>query len=136
MSDLISRQDAIKELESGKDKKAKGEIGGFYNQNKERIIEHFVRLPSAQTEHATCYLDSPCEYQNINIALPTAERKKGKWEEESTFDVDENGDQIIQEWQSARCSVCGKYHTTPYMYYFNVYNYCPNCGARMEGKDE
>ena len=26
---------------------------------------------AAQPEHATCYLDSPCEYQNINIALPS-----------------------------------------------------------------
>lgn len=30
-------------------------------------------LPSAQQEHATCYLDSPCEYQNINIELPSAQ---------------------------------------------------------------
>ena len=73
----------------------------------------------------------PCEDY-----MSTAEPKRGKWEEKSTFDIDENGDQIIKEWQSARCSVCGRYHTTPYMYYFNVYNYCPNCGARMEGKDE
>lgn len=49
----------------------------------------------------------------------------GKWEEKSVF---EGG---IQEWQSARCSVCNKYHTTPYLYYFDNFNYCPNCGARM-----
>lgn len=60
--------------------------------------------------------------------------KRGKWEEKSTFGIDESGDQIIQEWQSARCSVCGRYHTTPYMYYFDIYNYCPNCGAKMRGE--
>lgn len=38
----------------------------------------------------------------------------------------------IDEWQSARCSKCGKYHITPYLYYFDDYNYCPNCGAKME----
>ena len=36
----------------------------------------------------------------------------------------------IEEWQSAKCSKCGKYHTTPYLYYFTDYAYCPNCGVR------
>lgn len=49
----------------------------------------------------------------------------GKWEERSVFE------DSIQQWQSARCSVCEKYHTTPYLYYFDNFNYCPNCGARM-----
>ena len=56
-------------------------------------------------------------------------RKRGKWEEK---EVHEKGTlEDIEEWQSARCSVCGKYHTAPYMYYFNNYNFCPNCGAKM-----
>lgn len=54
----------------------------------------------------------------------------GKWEDQ---EVVENK-KIIEEWQSAKCSVCGKYHTTPYMYYFDDFNYCPNCGADMRGK--
>lgn len=53
--------------------------------------------------------------------------KVGKWLEKEVID-----DKVIEEWQSARCSVCDKYHTTPYMYYFSRYNYCPNCGAKME----
>ena len=53
MGDLISRQMAIKELESGKDKKAKGEIGGFYNQIIENDIEKLKKLPSAQSEIKT-----------------------------------------------------------------------------------
>ena len=62
-------------------------------------------------------------------ALPSADRPSGEWTEKEVM-VDE--DTNITEWQSARCSVCGKYHTTPYMYYFDNFNYCPNCGARME----
>lgn len=61
---------------------------------------------------------------------PTAdvvERKRGKWEERKVI---EDG-KVIEEWQSARCSVCGKFHTTPYMYYFDDFAYCPHCGARM-----
>lgn len=60
--------------------------------------------------------------------IPSAEpeRKKGKWMEKETFD---NADYEIPVWQSARCSVCGKYMTAPYGYYFKVFPYCPNCGS-------
>ena len=60
----------------------------------------------------------------------TPKRKTGKWEEKAVSD-----EKVIDEWQSARCSACGKYHTAPYMYYFNNYNFCPNCGARMTEAD-
>lgn len=57
------------------------------------------------------------------------EKKKGTWKEKSViFTEDVPG---MDSWQSARCSVCGKYHTTPFMYYFDNFNYCPNCGADM-----
>lgn len=62
-------------------------------------------------------------------AQPTADVREnvhGEWEEKEI--ITEN---VIEEWQSARCSKCGKYHTTPYMYYFDNYNFCPNCGACM-----
>ena len=58
------------------------------------------------------------------------EPMEGKWEEKETFCVTDD-DPIISQWQSARCSECGKYHTTPYMYYFDNYNFCPHCGAKM-----
>lgn len=65
---------------------------------------------------------------SINI-----DRPQGEWEEKTTFhNADDNP--IIEEWQSARCSVCHKYHTTPYIYYFDNYNFCPNCGADMRGE--
>lgn len=72
------------------------------------------------------------EYQDIakktasKLPSVTPEQKRGKWEEKAVSD-----EKVIDEWQSARCSACGKYHTAPYMYYFNNYNFCPNCGARM-----
>lgn len=58
---------------------------------------------------------------------PTIEPKKGKWEKREV-----SSENVIDAWQSARCSVCGLYHTTPYMYYFTDFNFCPSCGARME----
>lgn len=57
------------------------------------------------------------------------ERKMGKWEEREV-----SSEKVIDEWQSARCSVCGKYHTTPYMYYFDNFSFCPNCGSYNGGE--
>lgn len=76
-----------------------------------------------------------CEVFELIDEVPAADVKpvvRGEWKECEV--VQEHGDEpIIDEWQSARCSVCGKYHTTPYMYYFDNFNYCPNCGAEMGG---
>ena len=57
----------------------------------------------------------------------------GKWVEEEVF---QNKDFPIYVWKSARCSICGKYHTTPYGYYFNNFNYCPNFDSKMITKNE
>lgn len=54
------------------------------------------------------------------------EQKRGEWLEVSVAEVE-----TIEEWQSAKCSYCGLYHTTPYMYYVTHYPYCPFCGAKM-----
>ena len=45
--------------------------------------------------------------------------------------VDVLEETTIDAWQSARCSACSLYHTTPYLYSFTDYKYCPNCGAKM-----
>ena len=52
----------------------------------------------------------------------------GHWEEEQIVD----DSTIIEIWQSAKCSKCGRYHTTPYAYYFDKFHYCPQCGAKMD----
>lgn len=81
---------------------------------------------------------SQAMYRDEIRSVPTADVSPvvyGKWEECEI--VQEDGDyKIIEEWQSARCSVCGKYHTTPYMYHFDHFNYCPNCGAKMERRED
>ena len=58
--------------------------------------------------------------------LPT-----GHWEETKVVDVEGCH---IDQLQSARCSVCGRYHTAPYMYSWTHYDFCPHCGAKMERK--
>ena len=54
MADLIDRQAAIDALESGKDKSAKGNIGGFYNAIIQNDIDRLRNLPSAQPEIIRC----------------------------------------------------------------------------------
>lgn len=54
------------------------------------------------------------------------ETRSGEWVEREVWYGD------VQEWQSAKCSVCGKYHTTPYRYYFGKYEFCPHCGVKMK----
>ena len=66
--------------------------------------------------------------QSENIA-PTVEPKRGKWVERRVSYVP---DSDIYEMQSAKCSACGLYHTTPYQYVFKDYKFCPHCGAKME----
>lgn len=67
-------------------------------------------------------------------ALPSAqpERKKGEWIEREVTHIDDlEAKDIITAWQSCKCSVCGRYDTRPYMYYFNAPKYCSWCGAEM-----
>lgn len=74
-----------------------------------------------------CYLDDAII---IVEEMPSAEpeRKTGEWIEKEVTTV---GKCRVKELQSAKCSVCGKYHNTPYLYYFGHYQYCPSCGAEM-----
>lgn len=65
------------------------------------------------------------------------EREHGEWREKQVIHKDEAKD-IIEEWQSCRCSFCKRYDTRPYMYYFDKPNFCSWCGAdmRKETNDE
>lgn len=56
--------------------------------------------------------------------------KHGKWEEKEVIHAEE-AKTAIEEWQTCRCSVCDRYDTRPYMYYFDNPNYCSWCGADM-----
>ena len=91
------------------------------------LIENILALPNCSNSFSDTY-DKDCIIGVID-EQPTIERKTGEWEEREV-----SSDKVIDEWQSARCSVCGLYHTTPYMYFFDNYKFCPNCGADMRGE--
>lgn len=42
----------------------------------------------------------------------------------------------VVDLQAAECSACGRWLTTPYLYSFKHYEYCPYCGAKMDRGDE
>lgn len=63
------------------------------------------------------------------------DRKVGKWTEKEVIHADE-AKTVIEEWQSCRCSVCGRYDTRPYMYYFDEPHFCSWCGAEMRKETE
>ena len=74
---------------------------------------------------------------NALFDLPTIEAepvKHGRWKQVEV--VHDRKDAKIQDWQQAQCSVCGRWHTTPFMYYLKLDNYCPNCGANMREVEE
>ena len=60
----------------------------------------------------------------INPAADVAEVRHGEWLS------------VIGSWSTARCSECN--WKAPYIEYeyFEQPNYCPNCGAKMDGKGE
>ena len=70
-----------------------------------------------------------------NVPSAEPQRKKGKWTEKEVIHTDE-AKEIITEWQSCKCSVCGRYHTQPYMYYFDEPRFCSWCGAEMVKGEE
>lgn len=88
----------------------------FYNSEYEEWTVNSVTIGDI--------LDSVCD----DYPVHESSQAKGKWLER---EVHGKGNVDIEEWQSAKCSACGRYHTTPYMYYYTDYNYCPNCGADM-----
>lgn len=110
MDDLISRQEAINALKS-----------------QANIMRTWVERYNEQRAGILTAV-------NIIEDLPPAQpdQERGKWEEKQVVNMDDTPENAIAEWQSARCSKCGKYHTTPYMYYFSHYNFCPHCGSPMQ----
>lgn len=65
-------------------------------------------------------------------SVKVEEVDKGNWVEKDVKEnMDDKNEPLIEFWQSAKCSVCGRYHTTPYLYYFDMFKYCPNCGSAM-----
>ena len=120
--DLISKKAAIDAL---------GEEPEVWSENDEYAlglnnqwhydVSAIKAVPSAQPDH-------------LREPTKMIERKTGWWEAKEVAD---NDSKIITQWQSCKCSECGRYDTRPYLYYFNEPNFCSFCGAAMtEGEQD
>ena len=89
---------------------------------KEKIKSKYYHLPNG---------DIAVPLIDIEHA-PTITPPTGTWEEKEILSLEDS--KAIEQWQSAKCSVCGHYHTIPYLYSFHESNFCPHCGARNGGK--
>lgn len=80
-------------------------------------IEREAAIEEAKKSHL--YFD----LKPIINSLPAADVRpvvRGRWEDAM---------QSCHDSPHVKCSVCGEY----YWRYFNKFNFCPNCGAKMEG---
>ena len=97
------------------------------------IFDQQITITNNLTEMDSIFNTGLRRAMSVLANLPAADVvpvRHGKWVDKSTI-IDEKAE-VITEWQSARCTCCNKYHTTPYLYYFDNFTYCPNCGARMD----
>lgn len=115
MIDLIDRQAALRAV--------------IWNSAAYNAIN---RIPSAKQDQNMIHLQKEQAYLQgfVDGRHHPVPQTPGHWLEIEV--VDEPQGKHIEQWQSAKCSICGKYHTTPYMYYYSHYDYCPNCGNPME----
>lgn len=89
-------------------------------------IECWLGLHKYYHPYSKCKTMPTSEVLDILNRVPSAE-KTGKWIEQD----DEYNDTIYQ------CSVCGEeFVTIEGTPADNLWYYCPNCGARMEAKNE
>lgn len=66
------------------------------------------------------------ERGGVRMIVDAEPVKRGKWIDKTVAD-----DIKLPQMQEAKCSVCGRYLSTPYVYYWTTYKYCPNCGSLM-----
>lgn len=114
MSDLIDRQAAIDAIITDK-------ITG----NALNIIIALGDGKQAETLNEAC--DRHAQLLND---LPATESKVGKWL--AVKIIDDEAD--FGETDGAECSEC-EYTVNSYYWATIYYHYCPNCGAKMAGKE-
>ena len=91
------------------------------------VIEILKKMPNDNPSYwNTCDVINRQDTIDEVLELPSVEPQEGEWIEEDMFDGD----------VAYRCSKCGELFTlidgTPTD---NLYNFCPACGARLNGGD-
>lgn len=63
------------------------------------------------------------------IETSTAEPRKGKWVRHNTYHGDDTSGFVDPDW---RCSECGRQAIVNDWFLYDLTDFCPHCGARME----
>lgn len=103
MTDYISREAAVKAAQDGAD-----EWDGGFNRNRDSYIECAIdQIPAADV----------------------VEVVHGEWKQTSQYKL-AHGDEVVSE---AYCTACELYSYQLSSFPYVGYDYCPRCGARMDG---
>jgi hypothetical protein len=129
MSDLISRQDAIGAICKTSCEITPQRCAELTNNRYCLLCKSLKELPSAEPpyQYSEAYVEQIRGERDImqdmvdNMAK-RADRPTGEWE------VCKDDDGIY-----GVCSICGR--DADFSHYGIPYNFCPNCGAKMEGGD-
>lgn len=92
-----------------------------------RILQNTERHLKGFGQHKkTELIESIIKNLDLQPTVDAVEVVHGRWEKE---EPDKCGN------RKPKCSVCGKYHLAWWSDYTHC-NYCPNCGAKMDGGAE
>lgn len=150
MSDLISRQNAIDALKKAFDDGDGIEVGAYWEHNK--VTDTIKSLPSAVCDDCIWHV---CNYNKVDWDADTVSKgvfDQVKWERDTALKTLEEhgigfgekvdrpkGQWMFEEQKSQNhiekiytCSACRNFEAWGET---ELYNYCPNCGAKMLGKD-
>lgn len=87
----------------------------WYHQNRNKDM-----VEGANSDEHQAWYKSQDIYEALE-ALPSVDRPQGEW-----IGVEEDWRHQIEFWKCSECDFAVS----------SMYNYCPNCGARMKGADE
>ena len=86
--------------------------------DRDLLIRKYINTDIAKFNNSDVKIVLENLKQNI-LKMPTEDRPQGEW----IIEIDINGNTY------GRCSICGMKQ------YAGQLNYCPDCGAKMKGKD-
>ena len=101
-----------------------GEMGAYMDGEILKAVQNVgINVDKDELLKALAY-----DRDQYNKGFHDAEPEVGRWEEIHIFSIAEAT--TIDMLQSTYCPKCHRYHTTPYFYSYNHYDYCPNCGGK------
>ena len=119
MSDYIKREDALNAFRRVYMIPGRGTAKEIYTKQIENTYKQIESVPSADVVDRESYESMERTVHKLTDAITKTEHKHGKWLDVTTLD---------NEFICWVCSECR--HGADFVY--EPYNFCPQCGARMD----